>query len=252
MEMISGPMVGPIDDAGLALAYPWPTEASWVRAMMVTTLDGAVMGPDGRSGSISSPADRAILGEVRRLADAIVIGGGTLRAERYAPMRARPDAAAERAALGLARAPVLVVVSSSLDLPWEEDVWGRSAARPVVATTHGADPARLEVAAVHADLLVLPGSTVEPALLVAELARRGLRRLVCEGGPRLLAEVAVAGLLDEADISIAPLIVGGGQVAMPLPSSGPRRFTLAHAIHHEGFLFNRYVAEPQGVHRLQG
>jgi riboflavin biosynthesis pyrimidine reductase len=252
MEMVWGPGAGPVDESDLAAAYPWPDERSWVRAMMLTTLDGAVKGADGRSGSISSPADRVILAEVRRLADAVVIGGGTLRAERYRPMRARPEAVAERSRLGLDVAPVLVVVSASLDLPWDDEVWTGSDVRPIVATAEAADADLMAVARSHADVLVLPGGSVDPVQLVEALVARGLRRIVCEGGPRLLAEVATAGLLDEADISIAPLIVGGGQVAVPVPPSGPRRFALAHAIHHEGFLFNRYVAESGAVHRLQG
>jgi riboflavin biosynthesis pyrimidine reductase len=187
---------------------------------------------------------------VRRLADAVVVGGGTLRAERYRPMQARPEAVEERARLGLAPAPVLVVVSAALDLPWEEEMWTQSTMRPIVATTKGADPAARREAAAHADVIELPGERVDPAGLVAALVDRGLRRIVCEGGPRLLADFAAAGLLDEADISVAPLMVGGGQP--PRPLAAPRRFALAHVIHDDGFLFNRYVADSASVHRLQG
>ncbi|MEZ5114394.1 MAG: dihydrofolate reductase family protein [Nocardioidaceae bacterium] len=71
----------------VAAAYPWPDSGPWVRAMMVTTLDGAAAGPDGLSGSISSAADQMVFNAVRRFADCVLVGSGTLRAEEYTPMR---------------------------------------------------------------------------------------------------------------------------------------------------------------------
>src|SRR3954466_15862409 len=110
---------GPLRPEELVDAYPWPDEPVWLRAMMVMTLDGAVMGPDGHSRSISSVHDRVLLGAVRRFADVVLIGAGTFRAERYRPMVARPEDAARRAEEGLAPAPTLAIVSGSLDLPWD-------------------------------------------------------------------------------------------------------------------------------------
>ena len=65
--MIYGPTPGDLDDDQVRDAYPWPDHGRWVRAMMVTTLDGAAAGPDGLSGSISSDVDRAVFDAVRRL-----------------------------------------------------------------------------------------------------------------------------------------------------------------------------------------
>ena len=162
MRMAVGTRVGPMGPGDLAAAYPWPAAGSWLRVMMVMTLDGAVAGADGRSGSISSKTDREVLAEVRRLSDAILVGAATVRAEPYAPLRARPEAAAERASLGLAPAPVIVVVSRSLDLPWDAPMFGASTVRPMVVTTESAGKEGRRVAREHADLLVLPGDRVEP------------------------------------------------------------------------------------------
>ena len=94
MELLKGALRTPID---VGEAYAWPAGA-WTRAMMLTTLNGAIAGPDGLSGSISSATDHLIFAEVRRLADVILVGAGTIRAERYKPMRARPEYQEARAA----------------------------------------------------------------------------------------------------------------------------------------------------------
>ena len=100
--MITGPMTGSLDDEQVLASYPWPVDGRWVRAMMVTTLDGAAAGPDGLSGSISSSVDKQVFDAVRRLADAVLVGAGTIRAEGYGPMRAKPADQQRRAAAGQA------------------------------------------------------------------------------------------------------------------------------------------------------
>jgi len=240
--MVLGPRTGPLTAGDLAEAYPWPDQPRWVRAMMVTSLDGAFAGGDGRSRSLSSTPDRQVMAEARRLSDVVLVGAQTIRAERYRPMRAKPEHAAARAAAGLAPAPVIVVVSASLELPWDEPMFAESAVRPIVVTVEPADPQRLRTAAEHADLLVHPGGRVELPLMLDQLGERGLRRVVCEGGPRLLAKLVTAELVDEVDLSVAPLMPGGGQWSTGSPSTDPARFTLGHVIEADGFLFNRYLA----------
>ena len=92
------------DDLGDA--YDWPEER-WVRACMVMGLDGSITGPDGLSGSLSSPTDRAVLSAIRRFADVYLVGAGTVRAERYSAVHARPEAIERRTAAGQAPAPTL-------------------------------------------------------------------------------------------------------------------------------------------------
>lgn len=249
MEMVIGPHLGTLGADGLAQAYPWPASGRWVRAMMVTTLDGSATGPDGLSGSISSRADRAVLAETRRLCDAVLIGAGTLRAERYRPMMAKAADARERADLGLAPAPVVAVVSGSLDLPWEEPFFREATVRPIVITTASADRASLGTARQHADVIAMPGNDVSAVAIVEALVDRGLHRIVCEGGPSLLRSLAVAGLIDEADIAVSPMMVGNGHG--PTGTPVPVRFHLAQVITEGGFLFGRYFAvdprSPAGI-----
>ena len=217
--------------------------------MMLHSLDGAAAGPDGRSGSISSPADRQVLAEVRRLADAVVIGAQTMRAERYTPMRAKPEAAQERAELGLASAPVLVIVSDSLDLPWDEPAFTESTITPIVVTSASSDASARALAQAHCDLVVVDGDDVTAQALLEVLERRGLRRIVCEGGPRLLRLLLDADVVDELDFTIAPWIIGREQEPFAPPPMPVQRFEPATMMVDRGFAFMRYLRSAESVSR---
>lgn len=220
--------------------YPWPEGRSWLRCMMLTTLDGAVHGADGLSGSLSCPADQHVFTQVRRFAHAVLIGAGTLRAERYEPLLQGPDSE-ERVSRGMAPAPVLVVATSSMDLPWDEPVFSRSTMTPLVVTTESAPSAAIKRGRRHCEVLVLPGQALDPFQLVSAIAYRGMTHILCEGGPTLLAHLSRAGLIDEADITIAPMLASGGQVVTGQATSAPPQFALAAVIEQDGWLFTRYV-----------
>ena len=245
--MIHGPHPGPVDDDALSEVYPWPdtTERPYVRAMMVGTLDGAAAGDDGLSGSVSGSADRAVFVAVRRFADAILVGGGTMKAEGYGPLRARPEDADVRRTAGQAPAPVLCVVSGSLDLPLEPGGFTDSDVTPVVFTTESADPARVADVRERAEVVQLPGERVDAAMVLDQLHARGLGRVVCEGGPALLGQVTDAGLLDEADITVSPMLVGTERTPDTPMLGDPRRFRLEHVLTADDFLMLRYTKAPR-------
>jgi riboflavin biosynthesis pyrimidine reductase len=225
----------------LAEIYSWPP-IWWVRAMMVQTIDGAFFGPDGKSRSISSDRDREVLVEARRLADVVLVGAQTIRSERYRPMVAKPEWESARAAIGARPAPVVAIVSASLDLPWEEPLFGESAINPIVFTNGSATRERTmiaeEIQSTGRVEIIECASLPLDALEV--LRQRGFTRIVCEGGPRLLRDLFSE--IDEIDLTIAPMLVG--QV---VPASDadlePNRidWTLEYVWDHEGFIFNKYV-----------
>lgn len=226
----SGGRLGAVTDA--EDRYPWPEQVPWLRAVMVMSPDGSITGPDGRSGSISGPADREVLAAIRAFSDAVLIGAGTFRAERYRPMRAIPRFSHQRSRDGLAPAPRLVIVSGSLDLPWEEDAFRDSDFTPLVATRSGHPPDLLAQAGANCDVLVAPGEEVEPTWLVGELHRLGLKRIACEGGTALLRVLAAAGLVDEWDVTLSPRL-------------GQERFSLASLHTEDGFVFTRFTGGDQ-------
>lgn len=217
--------------------YPWPDSGLWVRVMNATTLDGSVGGADGRSRSISSPADRAAMAEVRRLCDAVLIGGATLRAERYRPLGTADREG--RASAGLAATPVLVVVTGSCDLPWEEPVFTESVMPPLIITTPHANDDSLRVARETCDVVVLPESPLRMGVVISALEERGLLRVACEAGPRLVAQMIDEGVVDELDITFSPMLAGQASPGADL--SVPARWHLHEHWVIDGFLFTRYL-----------
>jgi len=226
----------------LASLYPWP-DGPWTRTMMVMTLDGATVGLDGLSGSISGAADKRVFMETRRLSDVVLVGAGTIRAERYTPMRAKAEWQEEREALGLAPAPQIVVVSGRLDLPWEEPMFSESALPVVVATTSTVETDRLARARQHAEVVQLGADSVDMHALVQLLYERGQTRINCEGGEALLDVMVRGDLVDEMDLTISPVLAGSGYLRDPKReiSSPHPRFSLAHQFVDEGFVFCRFV-----------
>jgi riboflavin biosynthesis pyrimidine reductase len=231
------PGAAPCDD--LADAYDWPQER-WVRACMVMGLDGSIAGPDGLSGSISSPADRAVLAAIRRHADVYLVGAGTVRAERYGAVHARPDAIERRAAAGQAPAPTLAIVSATCRFDWDDAAFAGSDNRPIVLTVDRSDPADRASAARWCEVVVVGQEQVEPLAALEALAVRGLTRVTCEGGDALLAQMVRAGALDEVDLTLAPVVAASPRPARPGPAvlTGMR---LHQLLEEDGFLFARYV-----------
>ncbi|MEU0136282.1 pyrimidine reductase family protein [Streptomyces sp. NPDC006296] len=228
----------------LADAYAYPADGRCrLRANMVSTLDGAAQ-HDGRSQGISCAADMRVFGTLRGLADAIVVGAETARAEGYRPARAREAFAARRAAAGQGPAPAVAVVSASLDLDFSLPLFVSPLVPTLVVTGSAAPPDRIRAAREAGAEVVIAGdgSAVDPARAVAELDRRGLRRLLTEGGPRLLGQFVAAGVLDELCLTLSPMLTAGDaqRIAGGPAVSVPERFSLVSLLEEEGFLFTRY------------
>jgi riboflavin biosynthesis pyrimidine reductase len=137
------------------------------------------------SGDLGGPADKVVFDVLRRLADVVLVGAGTVRDEGYGAMRLDVDAATWRDEHDLPLHPVFAIVSGSLDLDLRSDVFTLAPVRPLIVTTERADPAKRAAIEAVADVVVCGDEHVEPARVVAALAERGLRQILCEGGPAL-------------------------------------------------------------------
>ncbi|MFJ1793969.1 pyrimidine reductase family protein [Kitasatospora griseola] len=226
----------------LAQAYAYPTDGPWLRANMVASLDGAAR-LDGLSDGLSSEADKRIFGVLRALCDVVLVGAETVRAEGYRPGRARKEFAERRAAAGQLPAPVIAVVTRSLDLDLSASLFTEPLVPTVVITTSDAPADRLARTAEVAEVITVGTGAVDLPRAVAALTERGWRRQLSEGGPRLLGRLAADGLLDELCLSVAPLVTGGDS---PRIVNGPgiadvRRMRLVSLIEEKGFLFTRYL-----------
>lgn len=177
---------------------------------MVSTLDGAAQ-HDGRSQPISCASDMRIFGTLRGLADAVVVGAETVRLEGYRPARAREAFAARRAAAGQGPAPAIAVVSGSLDLDFSWPLFVSPLVPTLVLTSAGAPSDRIAAARQAGAEVVIAGegSRVDPVRAVRELAERGFKRLLTEGGPRMLGQFVAAGVLDEFCLTVSPMLTAG-------------------------------------------
>ncbi|WP_026251963.1 pyrimidine reductase family protein [Streptomyces sp. PsTaAH-124] len=234
--------------AELAAVYAYPELApgggtAWLRANMVSTLDGAAQ-HEGRSQPISGAADMRIFGTLRALADAVVVGAGTVRQEGYRPARARAEFAALRAAAGQGPAPAVAVVTAGLELDFSLPLFTSPLVPTLVLTGAAAAPDRVAAAEKAGARVVIAGdgAGVDPARAVRALAGLGHTRLLTEGGPRLLGQMVASGALDELCLTVAPMLTAGDaqRIAGGPSVAVPHRFVLASLLEEEGFLFSRY------------
>lgn len=224
-------------------AYPTPMPlAGWVRACMVSSVDGSAAGPDGRSGSISSDADRTVFAVLRNLADVVLVGAGTVRAEGYGPPDARDDFQERRLAAGQSPAPVLAVVSRGGHLGPRQELL---AADPgtLLVTTAGADLGTLRGRYGRSRVIVAGAEELDPELVTDQLAARGLRRVLVEGGPALLGRMIAAGRLDELCLTLSPLALAGPGPRIAHGPGGRQRMRLAHLVESGDALFGRWLVQ---------
>jgi riboflavin biosynthesis pyrimidine reductase len=234
----------------LGRLYAYPVHPGrprpWVRANMIASVDGAAE-IGGRSSGLGGPADQMLLQVLRSLADVILVGAGTARAEGYGP--ARPAAMLAGLRAGRPATPPIAVISTSLSLDPESPLLARAPAdaRTIVLTSRSAPADRRAAIARHANLIVAEADQLTAEHAMSELARRGYTRVLAEGGPSLLAQIAGEGLLDELCLTVSPVLVGGqarrimsGGSAGDLPGA-PGSLQLAHVLTDDGFLFCRYV-----------
>ncbi|ANP56453.1 hypothetical protein AVL59_11820 [Streptomyces griseochromogenes] len=234
--------------AELAAAYAYPEPGTgargpWLRANMVSTLDGAAQ-HEGRSQPISSAADMRVFGTLRALADVIVVGAETVRQEGYRPARARAEFAAAREAAGQAPAPAIAVVTAGLELDFSLPLFTSPLVPTVILTGAAAPPDRVAAAEKAGARVVVAGdgTGIDPARAVRALAGLGHTRQLTEGGPRLLGRLVAAGVLDELCLTLSPMLTAGDaqRIAGGPSVAVPRRFELVSLLEEDGFLFSRY------------
>jgi riboflavin biosynthesis pyrimidine reductase len=212
------PRVAELDRDGIAELYAFPPDRFWLRANFVSTLDGSAQGPDGRSGTINGPADHLVFQVNRALADAILVGAQTTRAEGYRPVEPEPWQRELRERLGLSPAPAIAVLSRSGVI--DEDLRAGGEAPTLV---YGA-----------------------LASAFADLETNGYRRVLCEGGPTVLAEIARAGRLDDLCLTLSPELVAGHglRIADGDLLDPPWPADLATVVESDGWLLLRYQRRP--------
>jgi 5-amino-6-(5-phosphoribosylamino)uracil reductase len=239
---------GELSDEELVERFAYPARTQpWLRANMVTTVDGAAAGPDRRSASISSAADVRLFHLLRGLADVVVAGSGTAVAEWFGPADPEDATGAHRRRLGQRPAAVLAIASSRLDLDLDGPLFRGPADAVVVLTSAAAPAERRRAVQRRADVLVVGEERVDPVHAVEALEQRGLGRVLCEGGPTLLSAFVAAGVLDELCLTTSPLLIGGsaGRVLAGVGLDPPVDLVLTGLLEELGSLFSRWTPAPR-------
>lgn len=247
-----------------------------LRVNFIASLDGAAS-HDGVSGPLNDEVDKLVFDTLRMLADVVVVGAGTVRDEGYGALVLDDDAVEWRLAQGLPEHPRFAIVSSRVDLRPDAAMFSQAPVRPIVVTharlaarppapegvsvpgaptgpgagagvateadEHSARrTARMAELADVADVLVCGDTAVDTALMVAELAARGLTQVLSEGGPHLLGALIEADAVDELCLTLAPVLEGGR--ATRITAGGlqvTRQMRLGHAHPVGDLLFLRYL-----------
>ncbi|HET8953790.1 MAG TPA: dihydrofolate reductase family protein [Solirubrobacteraceae bacterium] len=217
-----------------------PADRPFVLLNMVSTIDGRAQ-VRGRTGELGEDADLEMLLELRAIADAVLIGPGTVRVEGYARLVGSEERRARRAAAGLAPDPPAVLLSRSLDLPWDAGLFA-APEQPVLVYTR--EDAEAEVPEVAAPVEVVRLPDASPVAMLADLRARGVAALLSEGGPTLNSALLAEGLVDELFLTIAPVITGEVEAIRIVEGEGIGEAVRARPVwvlRAQGELFLRYA-----------
>lgn len=217
---------------------PWddpPADRPRLALNFASTLDGRAS-IDGRSGAIGSDTDTAMLVGLRQRFDAVMIGAGTMRVERYGRIISDPAKREKREANGLPGDPLMVIVGS-LDLPWDAELFTDGGGGVLILTADEGDPPRT---ATPVDVVRSEGRVDMTESMRLLRAERDIRAVLCEGGPHLHSQLQAARLADELFLTIAPKLVGAGSTILEGALPEVAELDLAWLLQEESELFARY------------
>lgn len=239
-----GPMLAAVRETWLAAARD--LDRPYVALNMIASIDGRAA-IHGRSGALGNPTDRRLLHGLRSIADAVLVGAGTARAENYGRIIRDPDVRRAREENGLRPEPLAVVVSGRLHLPADLPLLREPEADVVVVTRAGSG--ELPSSSAHVRYLRSDRDMVNLGAALRELRHDyGVRAVLCEGGPHLAGMLLAAERLDELFLSLAPVLAGGEDGLITIVRGPPLDPPVAAdlvTVHRDGSrLFLRYRIAP--------
>jgi 5-amino-6-(5-phosphoribosylamino)uracil reductase len=185
-------------------------ERPYVLLSVAMSVDGCIDDASGTRLILSNEADLDRVDEVRAGCDAILVGANTVRRDNPGLQVRSPARRAARTAAGRPATPARVTLTGRGDLDpaarffaageGARLVYAPAAQRDRIAARLGAGPAAVEV--------IAAGDPLSLDTVLADLAARGVARLLVEGGGTVLAQFLAQGLADELHLVIAPVFVG--------------------------------------------
>jgi riboflavin-specific deaminase-like protein len=226
---------------GLRLRELAPEGRPYLGINMVSSLDGKAT-LDWRTRGLSSDVDRRIFHLLRTQADAVMVGAGTARTERYGRITKSDELRQLRVNEGLVPDAVAVVVSGRLDLPPDLPLLNEPDQRVVIATASDD-----ELPGVRGDVEYARVGDDLPRLMAYLHERHAVRSVLCEGGPTLNSHLFAATLVDELFLTLNPKLLGGASALTIVAGrelvepQEPRLVSVAEA---ESELFTRWRFRP--------
>jgi riboflavin biosynthesis pyrimidine reductase len=212
----------------------------WVRANFIASLDGAAT-HDGHTRGLTNADDKRVFDLLRMLCDVVLVGAATVRSGGYAGRKVDRKAAAWRVEHDLPAEPALAVVSARLSLSADLTALARAPVRPIIFTLERSPPEKRQALASVADVVLCGGDALDCRAMLAALAARGLRQVLCEGGPHLFGTLVEADCIDELCLTLSPVLENGtaGRIVAGAAQT-TRRMRLGHAISVGEMLMLRY------------
>jgi riboflavin-specific deaminase-like protein len=214
-----------------------PANRPYLGLNMVSSLDGKAT-LDWRTKGLSTEVDRRLFHHLRTQADAVMVGAGTAREERYGRMTKNDDLRQKRINEGLVPDALAVVVSGRLDLPADLPLLNEPEQPVVIAT--GSDA---ELRGVTGPVEYARTGDDMPRLLAYLHEEHGVRSILCEGGPTLNSFLFAAGVVDELFLTLNPKVLSGASALTIVAGRElvePAEPSLISVAEHEGELYTRW------------
>jgi riboflavin biosynthesis pyrimidine reductase len=232
-----------LDELRDLYAYPEELAAPWLRVNFISTIDGAAH-LDGSSTGLGTPSDKQVFGVLRELADVILVGAGTARAEDYGGARTNEARREWRLDRGLAAVPPVAIVSAGAHIDPTSRLLTDTSVAPIILTCTDAPAERkAQLTAAGAEVLEIGTDQVSTEAILTTLEGLGLDRILCEGGPSLFGQLVADDAVDELCITTSPLLVSGttGRIAVS-PQTVRTPMARAHLLtDDDGTVLTRWV-----------
>ncbi len=211
----------------------------WLRANMILTLDGNYVDTLGSSRGLSCESDLSLMLTLRAMSDVVLVGASTAKQENYAIPTRKTDFLAISDV-----SPRLCVVSANLNLDDDLRMFQDKDRKPILLTSQRHNPEwneNLHRLSTTAELIVLP-EPITGSTLISTLHGLSLRNITCEGGPSLLALLQKDSLIDELDLTFAP-VISGHTPALPALGNVPSDWRCASLLREQDHIFTRFIRE---------
>jgi riboflavin-specific deaminase-like protein len=187
---------------------------------MAMSLDGKISTYRREDIALGTEHDRRLMDELRADTDAVIVGSGTVAHDGFPILIRYDDLEAERIKRGLPPHPINVTMSRELSFPSTRPFFHNPDTEKIVFTTRAAPPSRIKRFSRLAEVVVIPGRTISPASVLEHLMRRGVSRVLLEGGGEVHFAFAKEGVIDEVYITLTPRLIGGATTPTVLDGKG--------------------------------